>query len=172
MMPMIDETTLATLVTKQAITEQLVKYCRAMDRCDHALGCAVFHTDAEADYGEMFKGSGHGFVEFALRSHMSMLTHSHHISNVLIEVKTAASETCVTMMCRVASADGARRDFRSIGRYVDQWETRDGEWRIARRRYVHGFDDSWPVTQASFPTDGRRDGDDISYRVFNALRAI
>jgi len=169
---MSNESPLALLVAKQAITEQLANYARAMDRCDHALGYSVFYADAEADYGDMFKGSGHGFVDWALRSHMTMLTHSHHISNMLIKVDGdwAASETCVTMMCRIAGADGALQDLRSIGRYVDRWQNREGQWRIAHRKYVHGFDDSWPVTRAAFPIEGRRDGEDISYGVFNAIR--
>ena len=38
-----DETALAELLDKQAITEALHRYCRAMDRMDNDLGRSVFH---------------------------------------------------------------------------------------------------------------------------------
>ena len=34
-----------------------------MDRINDALGRSVFHADAVADYGAMFPGTGHGFIE-------------------------------------------------------------------------------------------------------------
>jgi hypothetical protein len=56
-------------------------------------------------------------------------------------------------------ADGTLR--RDLGRYVDRYERRDGEWRIAHRRVLsespaHGYD-----TSDFIPS--RRDRTDISY---------
>ncbi len=148
------------------IAQQLANYARAMDRCDHALGYSVFHDNAPADYGAMFQGTGSGFVDFALEAHKGFLVHNHQISNFTIELNgdLAASETYVTMMGRI-DAGGVLHDMRSIGRYLDRWERRAGAWRIARRQYIHEFDDMWPVTRAAYPTLGRRDASDPSYAV-------
>ena len=40
------DTVITELLAKQAITEALYKYCRAMDRMDNELGKSVFHVDA------------------------------------------------------------------------------------------------------------------------------
>jgi hypothetical protein len=53
------------------------------------------------------------------------------------------------------------------GRYVDRFERRDGEWKIADRVVVHEWSTLEPLT-AAFPgqrfVQGRRDGDDVSYQ--------
>ena len=51
---------LAALIDRQAITDQIYRYCRAMDRMDHEQGYAIWHEDGTADYGsDVFQGSGH-----------------------------------------------------------------------------------------------------------------
>lgn len=161
------EFTVSEIADRLEIAHQLAAYARAMDRCDHALGYSVFHENAPADYGTMYQGTGSGFVDFALEAHKGLLVHNHQISNVLIELDgdRAASETYVTMMARIDAGDGVLHDMRSIGRYLDRWEKRDGGWRIAQRQYLHGFDDMWPVTRAGYPIHECRDASDPSYAV-------
>lgn len=162
------ETTLETLIAKDAITEALAAYCRAVDRLDMELGRSVFHEDAVADYGPMYQGTGHGFMEFVRAAHLSMQTHGHHIGGITIRVDgdLAGSECYVIARLRMASPDGTLTDIVSHGRYVDRWERRaDGVWRIAHRRYVHTMDERRLVEGASFPTAGSRDRDDPSYDV-------
>jgi hypothetical protein len=159
---------LLALQDRFEIADQLARYARAMDRCDHALGYSIFHPGAGADYGAMYQGTGSGFVDFALAAHKGMLVHSHQISNLLIELDgdVAASETYVTMMARMDVA-GTLHDMRSLGRYLDRWEKREAVWRIAKRQYIHDFDDMWPVTRAGYAVQGRRDDSDSSYAVLN-----
>ena len=58
------ETTLREVADRQAITDQLYRYCRAMDRIDHDLGYSIWHEDGTADYGAgVWQGSGRGFVD-------------------------------------------------------------------------------------------------------------
>lgn len=162
------ETTLETLIAKDEITEALAAYCRAVDRIDMDLGRSVFHDDAEADYGAMYQGTGHGFMEFVRAAHLTMQTHGHHIGGITIRVDgdRAGSECYVIVRLRAASPDGRLTDIVSHGRYVDRWERRDGgPWRIAHRRYLHTMDERRCVEDASFPTTGRRDREDPSYDV-------
>lgn len=163
------ENALETVLARQAITDQLLAYCRGMDRIDLPLARSVFHPDAIADYGAMYSGTGHGFVDFIGEVHPPMETHSHHLSNVSISVDgdRAGSEAYVIVRMRSVAADGSRSDTTSHGRYVDRWLREDGRWRISHRRYLHTMDDTVPVTHAMFPTAGTRDRDDPSYGVLD-----
>jgi hypothetical protein len=163
------------LVAKQAITEVIYTYCRALDRMDWDLAHTVWHPDGTADYGaNMFQGTGAGFLEWVWTQHAGMMGHSHQITNILIAVDgdRAASEAYVTAALRL-HADGAQAsEIVSRGRYVDAWSRRDGRWAIDHRRFAEDFTSTYPVTpmepaEAAART-GRRDRDDPSYAVLGA----
>ncbi|SEP20429.1 nuclear transport factor 2 family protein [Trujillonella endophytica] len=160
------EADLARLLAERAIERQLSAYCRAMDRCDADLGRSVFAPDAEADYGDMYRGTGPGFVDFALAAHAAMDAHVHRIGNVSVVVDgdTAGSECYVDARFRVPSPDGPL-EIVSSGRYVDRWAGRDGVWVITSRRYLHGIDSMRPLENGMFATGGSRDASDPSYEV-------
>lgn len=159
---------LEQLLAKQEITERLHDYVRAMDRMDDALGCSVFHADAPADYGAMYRGTGHGFVAFVHGAHEQLLAHTHQLGSASIAVdgERAVSETYVTVTLRGRAPDGALFDIRSCGRYLDRWEKRGGRWAVSARHYVHELDERMPVHQADYETTGRRDRSDPSYALF------
>ena len=153
------------LLDKQAITEVIYRYARSMDRLDRELGYGVFWPDATADYHEqMYQGTGHGFVDMVMEGHLNFVAHSHQFSNILIIIEgdTARSETYGDVTLRRIDVDGTPIDSRNLGRYVDRWEKRDGEWRIIDRRYLHDFDQSGP-SRGDFVTTGQRDRQDASY---------
>lgn len=164
------EDALARLLAKDEIRERLHDYVRAMDRIDDALGRSVFHPDATADYGAIYLGTGHGFIDFVHAAHERMLVHTHHLGSIGIDVDTdadrAVSEAYVMVTLRLADGEGGWKDSRAWGRYLDQWEKRDGRWAISARRYVHEFDDLAMVTEWQFRTEGRRDWEDASYGLF------
>ena len=166
--------TVDELVAKQAITDVIYTYCRALDRMDWDLALTVWHTDGTADYGaNMFQGTGSGFVEWVWAQHAAMMGHSHQITNVLIEVDgdRAASEAYVTAALRLESDENATAtEIVSRGRYVDTWSRRDGRWAIDHRRFVEDFTSTYQVT-AMEPADAtlrssRRDREDPSYVAF------
>lgn len=164
--------TLEDLVVKDTIRERLHDYVRAMDCIDDELGRSVFHPDATADYGAIYRGTGHGFIDFVHGAHVGMLAHQHQLGSIGIVVDggRAVSEAYVTVTLRMQAADGSLQDSRSHGRYLDEWERRDGHWAISARRYVHLFDDLSPVTLQQFPTEGSRGLDDPSYALFAGMR--
>jgi len=164
-------TTLDELVAKQAITEVIYTYCRALDRMDWDSALTVWHADGTADYGaHMYQGTGPGFVEWVWAQHAAMMGHSHQITNVLIEVDgdRAASEAYVTAALRLeADSNAQATEIVSRGRYVDTWSRREGRWAIDHRRFVEDFTTTYQVT-AMEPADAsqrssRRDRDDPSY---------
>jgi hypothetical protein len=153
------------LLDKQAITEVIYRYGRCMDRLDREVGLTVFWPEATADYDEqMYQGSGYGFIDMVMEAHLNFVSHSHQFSNILISIDgdTATSETYGDVTLRRIDADGHCFDMRNLGRYVDRWENRDGEWRIIARTYLHDFDQSGP-SAGEFVTTGRRDRQDASY---------
>jgi SnoaL-like protein len=165
--------TVEELVAKQAITDVIYTYCRALDRMDWDLAQTVWHPDGTADYGAgMYQGTGPGFLEWVWTQHAGMMGHSHQITNILIDVDGAhaASEAYVTAALRLPADDGAQAtEIVSRGRYVDTWSRRDGRWAIDHRRFAEDFTSTYQVT-AMEPADaelrtGRRDRDDPSYAV-------
>jgi hypothetical protein len=163
------------LVAKQAITDVIYTYCRALDRMDWDLAQTVWHPDGTADYGaNMFQGTGAGFLEWVWQQHAAMMGHSHQITNVLVDVDgdRAASEAYVTAALRLPTDGGQAMEIVSRGRYVDTWSRREGHWAIDHRRFAEDFTSTYTVTPME-PADadartGRRDRDDPSYAVLGA----
>ncbi|MQY20950.1 nuclear transport factor 2 family protein [Nocardia macrotermitis] len=156
---------LAQLFAKQEITERLAAYCRAMDRIDLDLARSVFHPDAVLDYGAMFTGSTDEFAEFIGAVHPAFEGHVHHLGSIGINVHgdEAGSEAYVISRLRSRMDDGTFSDFVSYGRYVDEWQRRQGIWRISRRHYLHVLDETRPITAPAFPAGGSRDRNDPVY---------
>src|ERR1700733_13178323 len=79
-----------------AITDKIYRYARSVDRIDPQIGYPVWHEDGTADYGEdIYQGSGRGFIDWCCESHRKALSHSHQMTNVIIDLDgdRAASET-------------------------------------------------------------------------------
>jgi hypothetical protein len=152
---------------RQAITDQLHHYCRAMDRIDHELGYAVWHDGGVADYGPLYQGSGRGFVDWVCDTHATLVAHSHRLSNILIRLdgNRGASEAYVNATLRFQEGEQLRQAS-VYGRYIDHWSRRGGRWAIDRRVYIQDFDDVRDVNTLLVGGWGKRDRDDPSYSVF------
>ncbi len=155
----------ATLADKMAIQEQIRSYCRAVDRLDVPLGHAVFHEDSHADYGgSYYRGPGRGVIDLICRHHLHLISHSHQVTNVLIEVDgdRAGSESYVYGTMR----QEVRGKLLQIGvwaRYLDSWERRDGAWRIARRMVVYDHEEVREAAPMGQEIRSTRGADDPSY---------
>lgn len=154
---------------RQAITQMIYLYCRAMDRMDIPLGYSIWHEDGEADYGEgIFRGSGRGFVDFAAQSHSGMIAHSHQVTAIIINLEgdRAASESYVTAVLRFIE-DDRLREITTRGRYLDRWSFRGGRWAIDKRVYIHDLDDVRDVQPTGIPPRSARDMSDLSYDILS-----
>jgi SnoaL-like domain len=167
-----DTVIVAELAAKQAITEVLHRYCRGLDRMDRAMADSVWHPGGTADYGPGFRGTGAGFLDYVWKFHGRFESHSHMVSNMLIDVDlhsaTAASETYVAVWLRTAPIDGVVTDQFHRGRYVDRWSRRSGVWAIDHRTYVGDIRhevQSPASAQPGPPMSARRDRTDPSYDV-------
>jgi hypothetical protein len=70
------------IADRLAITDQIYRYCRSVDRLDVPLGHGVFHSDSYADFGS-YKGSGRGWIDFICKEHLKFLHHSHQVTNII-----------------------------------------------------------------------------------------
>jgi SnoaL-like domain len=162
----------ATLADKMAIQEQIRTYCRAVDRLDNALGHSVFHEDSHADYGaDYYQGPGRGVIDLIIKSHDGLLSHSHQVTNVLIEVygNTAGSESYVSGTMRMMQGD----KLMQIGvwaRYLDKWEKREGRWAIVGRMVVYDHEDLRAAQPMGQQIRSTRGADDPSYQFLTARK--
>jgi len=157
------------IVDREAIRDQIYRYCRAVDRIDHALGYSIWHDDGTADYGAYYQGSGRGVIDLICSHHQHLLYHSHQVSNILVELDgdRASSEAYVTANLRMGQ-DGQFKQISVWSRYIDQWSRRDGRWGIDKRLTVRDFDEIRDVTPMS-ASESSRDRTDPSYAVLQEL---
>jgi hypothetical protein len=164
---MIDEKTILEIADRQAITDQLYRYCRSMDRRDIALGHSVFHEDSTADYGPgSYVGSGRGFIDHVTELHLGFDSHSHQITNVIINLDgdRASSEAYVTVALRFTE-DGRPKLFRVWARYLDKWSKREGHWAIDDRLLIIDVDELRDLEPRSPEYRGARGPSDPSYAI-------
>ncbi|WP_448586802.1 nuclear transport factor 2 family protein [Thermaurantiacus sp.] len=137
---------LEALLDRQAIAEVLVRYCRGVDRCDAALLKSVYWPDATDDHGT-FSGNAHAFVEQLIPALLAMDRTMHAISNVSIRLlgEQATAETYCRAYHEFDGPSG-KVEMEVGGRYLDRFEKRGGEWRIAHRLYVMDWNRNGPST--------------------------
>jgi hypothetical protein len=113
------------------IREVLARYCRGVDRRDFDLVLSCYHDDATERHAD-FSGKASDFYTIVKTNVGSDLT-VFHITNVSVEFgspESALSEAYYLAIVR--GQDGPIDTFMS-GRYIDRFECRGGEWKIAAR---------------------------------------
>ena len=157
------------LLSKQAIYELSCKYMRALDRGDADLMRSVFADDAWCEYG-FFDGEASAFCDFAMMALGTHVTNHHMIGQVLIEVEgdEAFGEVYFHAYHKHPAASGEGfEDLVIAGRYIDRYERRDGEWKIAYRSERNDWTRTSPTHEPYFEMmpNGLRGGrqDDAVY---------
>ena len=144
----------ADLAAKQAITEVLHNYCRAMDRMDRPLALSCWHPGGTDEHTPLFSGTGEAFVDWVWQVHAPIILTRHTLSNILIELEgdEGWSESYWTVLLRVQRDDGIH-DVWGGGRYIDHLQCIDGCWAFVHRRSVHDWDRVAPLdmTMANCP---------------------
>jgi hypothetical protein len=164
---MTDFSRLEAAADKQDIRDLIYTYCRAVDRLDIPLGESIWHDDGYADYGaHYYQGPGKGVIATICEHHLGLISHSHQVANILIELDgdRAGSESYVSGTMRRES-EGKLIQIAVWARYVDSWERRDGRWGLARRVTVFDHEEWREVTAMGQPLGGKRDKTDPSYAV-------
>ncbi len=168
---MIDEAAIQALIDKQAITEAIYAYCRSVDRIDVPLGRSIWHDDAIADYGaDYFQGPGKDVIDLICRQHEGLISHSHQVTNILIDVDGdhAGSESYMTGTMRLRR-EGKELQMGVWARYLDSWEKREGRWGIIRREVAFDHEEIREVTPMGRALTSTRDRRDPSYAMIGRL---
>ena len=179
----------ARLADRHFISETIQLWCRAVDRKDWDLVRQVFHADGYDDHG-MYRGDVDGLIEWLKGRHPSIALSMHSLCNLVIEFAgedVALAESYVVAYQQYLSpADADRATLvAALGeeltnrdepvsvlmpcRYLDEFERRDGLWKIARRTTVfesrYLLSTGGPLTFNPQWSVGRRDRDDPYYQV-------
>jgi len=161
---------LKALLDREKIRDCVARLARGEDRRDAALLSASFWPDSTFDYG-VYAGGFDDYLAWVVPGSEAIPVTQHILGQSFIDLSgdTAKAETHVLSYHRVIMGE-EERDTAIGGRYLDQMEKRDGEWRVARRVMLYdwfqdfGLSVDWskgvmgyPFTADYFP--GRAAGD-------------
>lgn len=131
------------LLSKQAITELIYKYPRALDRLDRDMLLSLAHPDARMQFGKQVFPSWAAYVDWLIKAHTDMLGNNHRISNILIEVRgdKAVSESTgtATLLVKQQGRDDQYEERWMHSRYLDTWSRRQGKWALDSRHTVSDY---------------------------------
>jgi len=126
---------LQAMMDRDEIRQVIYRYCRGIDRRRSDIVRDCYHPDATDDHGE-YRGGIDGFVDYVERTMTIWESTNHFVGNILIELDgdRARVESYAIAFHHMA-AKGAKpiRELIARIRYIDDFERRDGAWRIAAR---------------------------------------
>lgn len=156
----------------EEIRQLMYTYARGVDRIDQGQLEQVYHPDAYDNHGS-WEGDAKTAVDLLVtRGRAGTASASnHHLGNMLIEINgdVAQAETYFIAYQR-QHRDGKTYTRARAGRYLDQFERRDGRWRVLNRQVVDDWSRIDEVVATSPDADmnraqGKRDATDPSYRL-------
>ncbi|RYX97979.1 MAG: nuclear transport factor 2 family protein [Comamonadaceae bacterium] len=135
-----NEELLQGLLDREAIREAMYAYCRGIDRCDEAALRSAYWEDATDRHGA-YSGSANGFIDYAVKARTNGPRMIHQVSNISIVLKgsDAAVESYFQAFQYDNDLEGKLRETFLCGRYVDHFEKRGNEWRIAARTVIYDW---------------------------------
>jgi hypothetical protein len=155
-----------SLQDRLEIQDVLARYCRGVDRVDPELINSAFHEDATCEFGSLnLKGAEIGEA-VSTASGSAVICH-HMTGNHVADVHGDVAHSETYYFASVVTDEGGGRYLRQrAGRYVDRFERRRQEWRIAERVVVQDWGSLAPLSQlppeGSF-RQGQQDGTDALY---------
>jgi hypothetical protein len=129
---------LRALLDKDAIRDCLYRYCRGIDRADEDLLRSAYWPDANDSHGA-YVGSATGFIEQAVPRLRAGGRGVHQVNNILIELHGPAAAVESSFLALQTNAAAPTLRTLLCGRYLDHFERRQGEWRIAARTVVYDW---------------------------------
>jgi hypothetical protein len=126
------------LADREAIRDCLFRYSRGIDRCDMALLKSAYWPGA-MDHHTGFAGTIEEFVAWAEPKLKAMPHSVHMLGNILIQLEGALARVESYFWSVNVLAEGDIREVVVAGRYLDRFELRTEEWRIAERMVVHDW---------------------------------
>jgi hypothetical protein len=162
---------LQRLLDDRAIRDVLLRYCRGIDRIDLDLVRACYWPDAVDDHGA-FRGGVDDYLVWIGRLLPRYGVTTHSLTNTLVEwpgPDGIAHVETYGVADHQTPGGPPELNLTIAFRYLDRFERRNGEWRIADRRCttewvrVNDPGSAFPVDDR-FPRGGRGDRSDPVYR--------
>lgn len=127
------------MLIERRIEQVLLRYTRAADRFDAADMRSCYWPGAVDWHGD-FRGSVEEFIPWVERRLSAFDRTMHYLTNIRIEVTdsrdVARVESYVVAFHRSKDSEGKPVEMYLGLRYVDRFEVRVGEWRIAARVFL------------------------------------
>ena len=125
---------LAEVVARMEIHQALMRFCRGVDRGDADLICSAYFPEARDQHGA-FEGTAAELAAMLIPDmDASNMVGQHMITNILYEFDDehhARVESYYFVLHPEQSGI-----IWTGGRYLDEFECRDGEWKIAARKVL------------------------------------
>ncbi|MEL7190493.1 MAG: nuclear transport factor 2 family protein [Pseudomonadota bacterium] len=143
---------MGTLEDREAIRDVIAAYAHALDRRRWDMMDRLFHDDAQFQFGTIV-GDWRSFVEQARGILNACEQTQHHLGQVMFGFESDTvchTETYLNAMHVIPAGypipevfpdRGRRYHVIVAGRYVDRFEKRDGEWRMAQRTGLYDWRD-------------------------------
>jgi len=158
-------------LSRQALHELMMAYARGVDRSDEELLRSIFHDDAVVVTG-VVNGSGAEFArQVTAHVRANLVRCFHSIANEWYQV---AGDRAVGECYAIATSTEGGQDTITGGRYVDEFERRDGAWKILSHTFVCDYTITLPASHqtdgmyAALGTRGCYGRDDPVYRFWKA----
>lgn len=134
---------LQRFLDRESIRLCLARLARGEDRRNAELITAAYWPDSVTDYG-VFKGDFDAYLAWVVPGADAITNTQHVLGQSYIELQgdTARVETQVISYHRVDMGTG-EQDTCIGGRYLDGFEKRGGEWRIASRLMLYDWYQDW-----------------------------
>jgi len=155
---------------RDEIWRVMQRYGRGIDRLDSELARSCYWDDAIEDHGS-YVGRPDDFIEWANSTTLAFESTQHGILNHHCDLQ-GDDAYCETYFLFTGKAERPPH-LMSTGRYVDHFQKRGGEWRIANRVCIietqYGLDDYVlarlmpPSYTEEEPCQASRDRSDVSY---------
>jgi SnoaL-like domain len=126
---------LRAMADRDEIRQLIYRYCRGIDRRRYDLVRACYHPDATDDHGE-YRGGIDGFIDYVARTMTIWESTNHFVGNILIDLdgdRARVESYAIAFHHMAPRNDKPVRELIARIRYVDDFERREGVWRIAAR---------------------------------------
>lgn len=129
---------LQQLIDRRQIEDVVARYARTLDWLDDDGQASCYWPDADIDYG-FFKGKAADFLPVVMQTERDSDRRWHMLGGLIVKFHSGAS---ASSECYGIFAGARRQEDGTLagnfygGRYLDEWEKRNGEWRISARTYL------------------------------------
>ena len=130
---------LQELLDRQALHDLAITYARAIDRRDRELLLGVYHDDAIDDHGTMFTGDPVRYADWQPEVMAPFEITNHYIMNTAYRLDGDRAEGEVHFIAYHRTHGPEVREIWVGGRYLDRYERRAGQWKIAHRTLIWDF---------------------------------